>query len=82
MFKKIYWRIKNYFETPQGTQVMNRFKSFAWRLGWMLVSAVVAWLLMMVTEWNISGSTQVLLGLILGELSKFIREIQLLDKVK
>lgn len=76
MFKKNYYRLKNYFATDQGKQVVKRINSLIWRLGWMIAAAIVSWLLLMITEWKIPADIQVLLGLILGEISKFIRDNQ------
>jgi len=77
MFKKLYYKIKNYLATEQGQQIIKRVKSLLWRLGWMVAAVFVSWLVSLLATWNIPADLQILLGLILGEVSKFIRENQL-----
>ena len=74
MLKKYYLKIKDYLATYKGQQIVSRFQSFLWRLGWMILTAIISWLLLMITKWNIPGDIQILLGLILGEISKYIND--------
>lgn len=50
----------------------NRFKSFYWRLGMMIVATTVAFLSENIADFGLSTQTTVVLGLILGELSKYM----------
>ena len=59
------------------TSVKNRFKSFAWRAGMMILSFTVDQILENLTSFNIPKEYVVIAGLILGEISKYISaEIQ------
>lgn len=48
----------------------KRAKSFAWRAGMMLVALVVAFLTESLSDFNLSPQVTVVLGLVLGEISK------------
>ena len=48
----------------------NRFKSFYWRLGMMIVATVVAFLSEAVVDFGWSAEITILVGLVLGEISK------------
>lgn len=50
----------------------NRVKSFLWRLGMMLVATALDFTAKNLTDFDLSTQTTVILGLILGEVSKFI----------
>lgn len=53
-------------------QLKNRLKSFGWRLGMMIAAVVVDQLLVELASFNLGTSTTVILGLFLGEVSKFL----------
>jgi len=53
-------------------QLKNRLKSFGWRLGMMVAAVVVDQLLMELASFNLGTNTTVVLGLLLGELSKYL----------
>lgn len=53
-------------------QLKNRLKSLAWRIGMMTVAVCIQFALDNAADLNISPLVTVLLGLILGEVSKFI----------
>jgi hypothetical protein len=50
----------------------SRFKSFYWRTGMMIVAAVVAFLVENVSAFNLPPEVTVVVGLILGEVSKYL----------
>ena len=52
--------------------VKNRFKSFAWRTGIMMAVALVNSALANLSDFSLSPEVTVLVGLILGEVSKFL----------
>lgn len=54
------------------TQLMKRIKSFAWRAGMMGVAAVVAFSLENIQLLELSPFTTTILGLLLGEISKYL----------
>lgn len=74
--KAIYYRIKNYLATDNGKLVIKRIKSLLWRLFYMIATVVVAWLGKEVYSFNVPANVQVLLGLIIAEISKYIRDNQ------
>lgn len=53
-------------------QLKKRLKSFAWRVGMMVAAVIVDQLLVELTSFNLGTSTTVILGLVLGEISKFL----------
>jgi hypothetical protein len=53
-------------------QLKNRLKSFAWRLGMVLVAATVNFLLKDFASLDLGTNTTVVAGLILGEISKYL----------
>ena len=53
-------------------QLKNRFKSFAWRAGMMLAALAVSFVLDNMELLHITGEIQVVLGLVLGEVSKYL----------
>jgi len=53
-------------------KVMNRFKSFAWRLSMMVIVALVNYVTANYTGFGLSPEITVLVGLIFGEVSKFL----------
>lgn len=59
------------------TAVMNRFKSFAWRLSMMIAVALVNYVMANYTGFGLSPEITVVVGLVVGEISKFLNaEIQ------
>ncbi len=56
-------------------ELKNRLKSFGWRLGMMIAAVVVDQLLVELASFNLSASTTVILGLVLGEVSKLIHNV-------
>lgn len=52
--------------------VSNRFKSFYWRTGMMVLAVFVTFLSENLADFSFSGQTTVVLGLILGEFSKYL----------
>ena len=53
-------------------KVMNRIKSFAWRLSVMIVVALVNYVTANYTGFGLSPEMTVLIGLVAGEISKFL----------
>jgi len=53
-------------------QLKNRLKSFAWRAGMMLIAISLQFAIENASDLNISPLVTVLLGLALGEVSKFL----------
>jgi len=61
--------------------VKNRFKSFAWRTGIMVAVALVNFALANLADFSLSPEVTVLVGLVLGEVSKYLnREADVIDK--
>jgi len=54
------------------TAVMNRFKSFAWRLSMMVIVVLVNYVTANYTGFGLSPELTVIVGLIAGEVSKFL----------
>jgi hypothetical protein len=52
----------------------NRLKSFVWRLGMMLLAVVVDFTLKNLTALDLGANTTVVLGLLLGEVSKYLNK--------
>lgn len=52
--------------------VSNRFKSFYWRMGMMILAGFIDLTLQSLTDFMLAPTTTVVLGLILGEISKYI----------
>jgi hypothetical protein len=52
--------------------LVARLKSLGWRVGMMVASLLVNWAISALTSWNLSPTITVALGLILGEVSKFL----------
>jgi len=50
--------------------LVKRLKSFAWRAGMMFAALVVAFLSESLADFNLSPQVTVVLGLVLGEVSK------------
>ncbi len=50
----------------------NRLKSFAWRLGMMIVAACVNFTLANIGDFHMGAQTTVIVGLVLGEISKYL----------
>lgn len=53
-------------------ELRNRLQSFAWRLGGMLAVAGLNFIAENIGLFGLSGTTQVVLGLIVGELTKWL----------
>lgn len=51
---------------------INRLKSFAWRLGMMTAAAVVAFVLENLELLELNPQVTVVVGLVLGEVSKYL----------
>lgn len=63
------------------TAFKNRLKSFAWRLGMMVLAFVANYISTNLAGLELSPTTTVIAGLILGEISKFLSvEIQKNEK--
>ena len=58
--------------TNMDKKVMNRIKSFAWRLSVMIVVALVNYVTANYTGFGLSPEMTVLIGLVAGEISKFL----------
>lgn len=56
--------------------LVKRLKSFAWRAGMMFAALVVAFLSESLADFNLSPQVTVVLGLVLGEISKYISNNQ------
>lgn len=54
------------------TIYLNRLKSFAWRTGMMVLAAIVAFTLENLDLLELNPQVTVVVGLILGEVSKFL----------
>lgn len=50
----------------------NRLKSFGWRLGMMLVAVIIDFTLENLSTFELGANTTVVLGLLLGEASKYL----------
>jgi len=53
-------------------KVMNRIKSFVWRLSVMIIVALVNYVTANYTGFGLSPEVTVLIGLVAGEISKFL----------
>lgn len=53
------------------TQLLHRLKSFGWRLGAVVLVAVLNFTVENLTELGFSGNQLVVAGLILGEVTKY-----------
>jgi hypothetical protein len=59
--------------TPAQRQVLEaRVKSFLWRLAAVMILAALNWLTEEITRWGLSEQWVVVLGLLLGELTKYL----------
>lgn len=52
--------------------LVTRVKSFAWRLGVFLVIAAVNWAVQDVTNWGLSPEWVTVVGLVGGEVTKYL----------
>jgi len=59
-------------ETILNTLTSNRFKSFYWRTSMMIIAGLITVIINSFTDLGITGELAVVLGLILGEISKAI----------
>jgi len=50
----------------------NRLKSFAWRLGMMVLAFIANYISTNLSGLELSPTTTVIIGLVLGEVSKFL----------
>ena len=64
--------IKKTLKTILSVFTSNRFKSFYWRMGMMVLAGFIDLTLQSLTDLMLSPTTTVVLGLILGEISKYI----------
>lgn len=53
-------------------ELQNRIKSFAWRLSGMVLAVLIAFLLENAVDFNIPAWGVVILGLINGEVTKYV----------
>lgn len=53
-------------------KVLNRFKSFAWRLGMMVVVIIADYVTQNLTGFGLPAYATITIGLIAGEVSKFL----------
>lgn len=53
-------------------KVLNRFKSFAWRLGMMVVVILADYVTQNLTGFGLPAYATITIGLIAGEVSKFL----------
>lgn len=59
--------------TPENKLVLvNRVKSFAWRVGMMVIAMTVDFGAQNIGLFDMSGEVTVVVGLVLGELSKYL----------
>lgn len=56
------------------SQLRKRFKSFLWRAGMMFVALFIDWLLENIGLFGLSPQVTVFLGLVLGEISKYLNK--------
>lgn len=54
--------------------ITNRFKSFAWRAGMMVLALLLNTITASLSDFNLSPEVVVVLGLVLGEISKAINQ--------
>lgn len=54
--------------------ITNRFKSFAWRSGMMVLALLLNTITASLSDFNLSPEVVVVLGLVLGEISKAINQ--------
>jgi hypothetical protein len=54
------------------TQLLKRLKSFAWRLAMAVLAFIVSWTLANLELLELTPAATIVLGLILGEVSKFL----------
>jgi len=50
----------------------NRFKSFYWRSAMMIVAGFIDLTIQSLADFNLGSQTTVILGLVLGEISKYL----------
>ena len=55
----------------------KRFKSFLWRLGMVIVAVVLDFTAKNLADFELNDSITLVLGLMLGELSKFISNVKM-----
>lgn len=58
----------------QKQQIINRFKSFGWRAGMMIVAGLLDVLLQSLTDFNLNDGATLIIGLVLAEISKYINK--------
>lgn len=56
-------------------QFIKRLKSFAWRVGMMFIALLVAFASENLAGFGLSAQTTIILGLVLGEVSKFLNSL-------
>lgn len=62
----------NYPMTKSESPIVKRLKSLLWRAGMMAVAAFAAYLTANIADLHLAPSATVLLGLVLGEVSKWL----------
>ena len=64
--------IANWWDAVKNILNNNRVKSFFWRTGMMILAVIIQQVIDSMSGWQVSGGATVVLGLVLGELSKAI----------
>lgn len=65
-------KIATKWETLKEVLLGKRFKSFYWRGGMMLLAGFIQVILDSATDLQLSNTVTIVLGLVLGEISKFL----------
>jgi len=65
-------KIANSWDAIKNILANNRVKSFLWRTGMMILAVIIQQLIDSMSGWQVSPEATVVLGLVLGELSKAI----------
>lgn len=58
----------------------KRFFSFLWRTGWMVAASLIAFLTQSLGDFNLPPYITVVLGLVLGEISKWVNNAMKLGR--
>lgn len=61
-------------ESLKSVLLSNRFKSFYWRTGMMALSGFISLILSSLSDFNMGTTATVVLGLVLGEVSKYLNQ--------
>lgn len=65
---------KTFIENFKAIFMNNRVKSFYWRTGMMVLAVIIQQAISLISTLQLGSTTTVLLGLILGEISKYINQ--------